>query len=179
LVSGSIVPPEVDHQERYPPVEEWAQDRGLYGHRTGMDDRGDRGTASHMPGLWLGLDVQAQLVSPDAPGSPNSRRPYDAGAPYLSLAITPREAIWTPGRRPAGGQASEQTGHLAIRHDGAAADDARGFSSFVRACSAGSRPGRLGLEQGSEVWNNHGRSGDQEGCGSTPGPVSTRHCGVV
>jgi hypothetical protein len=89
LVSGSIVPTYDDDQERSPPVEEWAQDPGLYGYRTGVDDRGDSGTASRMPGLWFGLDVQAQLVSPDAPGPPNSRRPYPAGAPYLSLAMSP------------------------------------------------------------------------------------------
>jgi hypothetical protein len=64
LVSGSIIPPEVDDQERSRPVEEWAQDPVLYGYRTGVDDRGDSRTASRVPGLWLGLDVQAQLVSP-------------------------------------------------------------------------------------------------------------------
>jgi hypothetical protein len=89
LVSGSIVPTDDDDQERSPPVEEWAQDPGLYGYRTGVDDRGDSGTASRVSGLWFGLDVQAQLVSPDAPGPPNPRRPYHADAPYLSLAMSP------------------------------------------------------------------------------------------
>jgi hypothetical protein len=50
LVSGSIIPPEVDDQERSRPVEEWAQDPVLYGYRTGVDDRGDSRTASRVPG---------------------------------------------------------------------------------------------------------------------------------
>jgi hypothetical protein len=74
LVSGSIVLTDDDDQERSPPVEEWAQDPVLYGDRARVEDRGDSETASGMPALRLGFDVQPQLVSPDAPGPSNSRR---------------------------------------------------------------------------------------------------------
>lgn len=56
-----------------------------------MDDRGDCGTASCRPGLWLDLDVPAQRVSPDASGSPDPGPPHRAGASYLSLAMSPSE----------------------------------------------------------------------------------------
>ena len=54
LVSGFIVLTNDNNQERPLPVEERAQDPGLYGKRARVDDGGDSGTALCMPRLWLG-----------------------------------------------------------------------------------------------------------------------------
>lgn len=60
-----------------------------------MDDRCDSGTASHLPRLWLGLDVQAQLVSPDAPGSPKDKNP---SYPKAVVAIKSDGELWLRSR---------------------------------------------------------------------------------